>query len=119
VKIRSQRFYDQMQAFVWNGSRAQASKDAHDDLIMSLAIGTWLVSGENVNSEQSMSMAYAMLKATAVGNRSFDSLPGGINSVKPVPNPHMSGMTPQQYAKPRDPSQVRNVDVSDFSWLYK
>ena len=119
IKTRSQRFYDQMQAFVWNGSRAQASKDAHDDLIMSLAIGAWLVSGENAHSEQSMSMAYAMLKATAVGNRSIDSLPGGMNTVKPVPNPHMNGTLPQQYVKPRDPSQVRNADVSDFSWLYK
>jgi hypothetical protein len=37
IKIYSQRTYDQMQAFIWNGSKAQASRDAHDDLILSLA----------------------------------------------------------------------------------
>jgi hypothetical protein len=115
----SQRLYDQFQAFIWNGSKAQASKDAHDDLIMSLAIGTWLVAGDGGFSEQGMSMAMAMLKATYRGNRSIAELPGGINDVKPVISPHAMGYTPQQVAKPRDPSQVKHADVTDFSWLYK
>lgn len=115
----SQRLYDQFQAFIWNGSKAQASKDAHDDLIISLAIGTWLVAGDGGYSEQGMNMAMAMLKATQRGNRSFSDLPGGINDVKPVISTHAMGYTPQQVAKPRDPSRVKHADVSDFSWLYK
>jgi hypothetical protein len=119
LRTYSQRLYDQLQAFVWNGSKAQAAKDAHDDLVMSLAIGVWLTMGDSPYNEQSMTMAYAMLKSTGVGNRKIDSLPGGINDVRPVPNPHMLGSTPQQFSRPRDPSNIRHADVSDFSWLYK
>lgn len=119
LKTYSQRLFDQLQAFVWNGSKAQAAKDAHDDLIMSLAIGTWLVSGDSPYSEQSMNMAYAMLKATAVGSRQLGDLPGGINDVRPVPNPHMQGFTPQNVNKPRSPESLKGIAVTDFSWLYK
>lgn len=115
----SQRLYDQFQAFVWNGSKASASKDSHDDLIMSIAIAAWLASGEGMPSDQAVDMAMAMLKATQRGSRSISDLPGGINDVRPVANPHMQGLTPQQISKPRDHSQIRGVDVSDFSWLYK
>jgi len=115
----SQRLYDQFQAFVWNGSKASAAKDAHDDLIISLAIGCWLASGAGAPNDKSMTMAYAMLKATQRGNRTFDELPGGINDVKPVFNQHMRGFTPQQLSKPRDASDVRGIDLTDFSWLYK
>ena len=119
LKTYSQRLYDQLQAFIWNGAKAQASKDAHDDLIMSLAIGSWLVAGDSAYSEQSMSMAYAMLKATAVGNRGLDTLPGGINDVRPVPNPHIQGFTPDKVHQPRKPEDIKHVDVSDFSWLFR
>lgn len=119
LKTYSQRLYDQLQAFVWNGSKAQAAKDAHDDLIMGLAIGAWLVSGDTAFSEQSVNMAYAMLKATARGNRGMESLPGGINDVRPVPNPHIQGFTPYNVNKPRPSESVKHGNVTDFSWLYK
>jgi Terminase large subunit, T4likevirus-type, N-terminal len=119
LKTYSQRLYDQLQAFIWNGSKAQAAKDAHDDLIMSIAIGAWLVAGDGGFSEQGMSMAMAMLKATHRGNTPIDSLPGGINDVRPVPNPHIQGFTPYNVNKPRKPEDVKNVSVTDFSWLYK
>jgi hypothetical protein len=119
LKTYSQRLFDQLQAFVWNGSKAQAAKDAHDDLIMSLAIGAWLVAGTSGDSEQGMAMAMAMLKATSVGNRGIESLPGGIQDVRPVTNPGLHGVTPQNVAKPRSPEQTRIANVRDFSWLYK
>lgn len=119
LKIHSQRVFDQLQAFVWNGSKAQAAKDAHDDLIMGLAIGVWLVSGDSAYNEQGVAMAYAMLKATGISNRRIDELPGGINDVKPVPNPHIQGYTPDSVHKPRNPESVRHTSVTDFSWLFK
>jgi len=115
----SQRLYDQFQAFVWNGSKAQAAKDAHDDLIMSVAIGSWLVAGDSGYNEQGMNMAMAMLKATQKGNHSYADLPGGINSVRPVISTHSMGYTPQQIMKPRDSSEIKHADVTDFSWLYR
>ncbi len=119
LKTYSQRLFDQLQAFIWNGAKAQASKDAHDDLIMSLAIGTWLVAGEVGTDTQGMAMAMAMLKATAVGNRSINDLPGGMNQVRPVPNSQIQGFTPDKVHQPRKPEDVKHTDVSDFSWLFK
>lgn len=119
LKTYSQRLYDQLQAFVWNGAKAQAAKDAHDDLIMSLAIGTWLTIGDSGHTEQGMAMAMAMLKATAVGNRNFNDLPGGMNQVRPVPNSQIQGFSPDKVHQPRKPEDIKHVDVSDFSWLFK
>jgi hypothetical protein len=120
VKVYSQRLYDQLQAFIWNGNRAQAAKDAHDDLIMSLAIGTWLVAGESNNNDQAMAVAMAMLKATKVHRN--ENMPGDLSSARPLTNPAIKGLippNPRDVHKPRDPSQVKHVDVSDFSWLYR
>ena len=121
LKTYSQRLFNQLQAFVWNGSKAQAAKDAHDDLIMSLAIGTWLVAGDGSSTDQGMNMAMAMLKATSRGGRDMSELPGGLNDVRPVANPHIYGFTPHNVHKPRNPETVKNASSSttDFSWLYK
>jgi len=118
VKVYSQRLYDQLQAFIWNGNKAQAAKDAHDDLIMSLAIATWLTAGESGVNNAAAAMSYAILKATKVERK--DQLPGDITSVKPLVNPAIKGLNPtsKDVHKPRDPSQIKHTDVSDFSWLY-
>jgi hypothetical protein len=119
LKTYSQRLYDQMQAFIWNGNKPQAQKDAFDDLILSLAIGTWLVEGGNGISQQNAALAMAMLSSTGVQRRDSNQMPGGVNSVQPLVNPHIRGFNPHNVHKPRDPAQVRHADVSDFSWLYK
>jgi len=119
LKVYSQRLYDQLQAFVWNGSKAQAAKDAHDDLIISLAIAAWLVAGDSGVNEQATALAMAMLKATKVERN--NNMPGDINSAQPLVNPNIRGLNPnsRDVLKPKDPSQVRHVDISDFSWLYR
>jgi hypothetical protein len=119
IKVYSQRLYDQLQAFVWNGNKAQAAKDAHDDLIMSLAIAAWLVVGESGGNEQAMAMAMAMLKATKVERK--DQMPTDIANVRPVAKHSMQsfGANPRDAFKPRDHSTVAHNDASDFSWLYR
>ena len=118
IKTYSQRLYDQLQAFIWNGSKAQASKDAHDDLIMSLAIATWLVAGDSSLNSQGAALAMAMLKATKVERR--NEMPGNINAAQPLVNPNIKGYNPRpkDVYKPQDPANIKHVDVSDFSWLY-
>lgn len=114
LKTSSQRLYDQMQAFVWNGSKAQASKDAHDDLIMSLAIGTWLIAGSGNVSGQSLDMMYAMLNATRVVKRDINDVTNH-NQVRPVMSSQMYGSNPM-----RPKQQQLSIGVPpDFSWLYK
>jgi len=125
LKSHSRRLYDQLQAFVWNGNKPMAGKDSHDDLIMSLAIGCWLVEGGEGISEQAKQMAYAMLAATAVSRKDINAMPGNVNEAQPLVNPNIRGINAMQSVyRPRDPSQTapRNPlqrDVSDFSWLLR
>lgn len=119
LKTYSQRLYDQLQAFVWNGNKPMASKDSYDDLIMSLAIGLWLVEGGTALNQQQVAMAYAMLKATGVEHRDSRDLPRGVNQVQPLVNPQIRGHNPHLVHRARHPSQTRAADHSDFSWLYK
>jgi len=126
LKCHSQRLYDQLQAFIWNGNKPMASKDSHDDLIMSLAIGSWLLDGGSNVNESAMAMAYAMLKATKIESRAATSLPS--NSVQSFVNPNIraaNGINAANVYKLREPSQVNHIDansdphVSDLSWLYR
>lgn len=119
LKTYSQRLYDQLQAFIWNGNKPMASKDAYDDLIMSLAIGCWLLEGGTTLNQQQVDMAYAMLKATCILRRNIDEMPGNIQSAQPLVNPAIRGFNPQSVRKPQHASQVRAYDHSDFSWLYR
>lgn len=119
LKTYSQRLYDQLQAFVWNGNKPMASKDAYDDLIMSIAIGCWLLEGNAGLNGHAVAMALAMGKATMVSRRDTSQLPGKINTVQPLVNPQIRGMNPSNVHRPRDPASIRHADVSDFSWLMK
>lgn len=119
LKIYSQRTYDELQGFVWHGAKAQASRDSHDDLVMSLAIGMWLINGGSATNEQGRELAMAMLKATGVARRDSNQMPGNVNSASPLVNPAIRGMNPYNVHKPRDPSQIKHVDVSDFNWLLR
>lgn len=115
----SQRLYDQLQAFIWSGSKPMALKDAHDDLIMSVAIGAWIIGGGHGLSAHAINMATAMLNASSVSRTNQSDLPGGIDTVKPLVNPAISGVNPRNVHKPRSPEHVRHVDISDFSWLLR
>ena len=122
LKTYSQRLYDQLQAFVWNGNKPSAGKDSYDDLVMSIAIGCWLVEGSEGVSEQAKAMAYAILKATRVNRKDLNQMPGGINDAQPLVNPNIRGMNAHSVYRPRDGSKVapRNPyqrSVTDFSWL--
>lgn len=123
LKSYSRRLYDQLQAFVWNGNKPMAGKDSFDDLIMSLAIGCWLVEGGEGISEQGRAMAYAMLEASRVHRKDAINL-GGINEAQPLVNPNIKGMNANSVYRPREASQVASQnpnlnDVSDFSWLLR
>ena len=117
---RSQRLIQQLQAFVWQGAKPQALRDSHDDLIISLAIAAYIVGGAYQIDAKQAAHAIAMLKATSISRRDQSQLPG--DDVRPLVNPQITGMTPSNVYKPRDPAQVKHVktrDINDFSWLLK
>ena len=61
--IRSSRTYEEIKTFTWNTGRAQAKRGFNDDLVMSLAIGTWLYDASSDYSKSSKNLNDAMLKA--------------------------------------------------------
>jgi hypothetical protein len=67
IIIRSHRCLDELKTFVYMGSKAQAMKGKNDDLIMALAIGTWLYEqNEQKKENEHCSMVIAMLAAFGV-----------------------------------------------------
>lgn len=119
LRVYSRRLYEQLQAFLWFGNKPMAAKGAFDDLVMSLAIGTWLLEGGGLGNRDSEAMANAMLAATSVNKRPSTTLPYDVNTIKPLVNPQIVGSNPYTVARPRHPSQVRSLDHSDFRWLLR
>ena len=128
LKIKSQRLYDQLQSFIWAGSRPQASRDSYDDLVISLAIGAWFLEGSGgVVADQAHAMAYALLNATTVQSRDIKVLPGisppqmtqrdarsMMNNMNPLKGTPVE-LAPDHLVKRLD----RIGDFLDYSWLYR
>lgn len=66
IKIYSMRFANEMDTFVFNGKRGQATKGKHDDLIMALAIGLQIFdpngASQGFNDPSSMAIQLAMIQ---------------------------------------------------------
>ena len=123
MKSYSQRLFDQMQSFVWEGDKAKAGKDSYDDLVISLAIGGWLLDGGQGLSEQAKAMAYAMMHATRVDRKDVNQMPGNINEAQPLVNPNIAGINAHSVMRPRNPHELIKSPyarmVTDYSWLTK
>ena len=115
----SQRLYDQLQAFVWNGNKPEALKDNYDDLVMSISIGAWLVEGGAETSEHNMAIAIAMLKASTVDRRDQRTMPGGIDDVVPIMNHQIMSAQPHNVHRAKRADQAGRGFASDFRWLYR
>jgi len=64
LKTYSSRFYEELKVFaVGNDGRASARRGYNDDLVMSLAIGTWLFDASSDYSKNSKAINEAMLNA--------------------------------------------------------
>jgi len=61
IRVYSSRFYEEVKTFVWKGSKPQAMRGKHDDLVMSLAIGIWLYDTSNFHSKSSSDINKAIL----------------------------------------------------------
>lgn len=117
---RSTRLIQQLKAFVWQGAKPQALRDSHDDLIISLAIAAYIVGGAYKMDGKQSEHAIAVLRAMSMNKRDQSILPG--DEVRPLVNPQISGMTPSNVYKPRDPKLIQHArahEISDFSWLLR
>ena len=73
IKTYSQRLYSELKTFIWNGKKITAMKGYNDDLIMSIAIGSW-IAGNNTNTYNTtqIEQADAILKGMEINNTSVN-----------------------------------------------
>ena len=76
IFIPSSRFYEEVKVFTWQSGRVQAKKGFNDDLVISLAIGSWLYDASADYSQTSKKVNDAMLSAFSVKIKQYNDTPG-------------------------------------------
>jgi hypothetical protein len=78
----SSRFYEELKVFTWQSGRVQARKGFNDDLVISLAIGSWLFDSGGDYSKSSKALNDAMLSGFSVSATEYQ---GNAGKIKPLP----------------------------------
>jgi hypothetical protein len=79
--VYSSRFYEELKVFAVNANgRASARRGYNDDLVMSLAIGTWLFDASADYSKNSKALNDAMLKAMSRNTNAYGDTPDVVNT---------------------------------------
>ena len=113
IRCYSQRLYDELKTFVWKGQKAQAMRGQHDDLVMSLAIGTWLFDLYGGGGSSRADLNKAMLAGFSTESRSAKELSNDQN--KPFPLNPFKPVKQDQWEKGN-----KNFDSrSAYDWLLK
>jgi hypothetical protein len=115
----SSRLYSQLQTFVWVDGKATSQGSSHDDLVMSAAIGAWLVDVTCGTSKNAYDLSSTLIKMMSVSVKDVSAVNGAYNNVGPPQTPQarvFSGM----FGAPRQ--QQNNVSdenraITDLSWL--
>ena len=119
IKTRSQRLYAELKTFVWNGKKITAMKGYNDDLVMSLAIGCWLLdSNSNTYNVSQMQHSDALLKGMQVNNTKInDTVISPFYSNKQnTTNPFIPVILPEgKFAGQSD--ITRKSPLGDLRWL--
>jgi hypothetical protein len=119
IKSRSQRLYTELKTFVWNGKKASAMKGYNDDLVISLAIGCWLLdSNSDTYNVAQIQHADALLKGMQVNNTDVNNTiisPFYRNKQTSV-NPFIPVILPEgKFAGQKD--ITRKNPLGDLRWL--
>ena len=81
LAVYSSRFYEELKVFAVNSDgRASARRGYNDDLVMSLAIGTWLFDASADYSKNSKALNVAMLSAMSRNTTPYSDTPEAVNS---------------------------------------
>ena len=81
LAVYSSRFYEELKVFaVGTDGRASARRGYNDDLVMSLAIGTWLFDASADYSKNSKALNDAMLKAMSRNTTPYGDTPEAVNT---------------------------------------
>jgi hypothetical protein len=120
IKIYSIRFYEELKTFIWKGNKVQAMKGYNDDLIMSLAIGTWLYDTSPEYSGNSKILNDAMLRGMKFERNTYDDLPEAILSGRPDSSKLENPKTTSKTGAKRPTGWGNKLNISaDHDWLIK
>jgi hypothetical protein len=109
--IRSSRTYEELKTFTWNTGRAEAKRGFHDDLVMSLAIGTWLYDSSSDYSKGSKGLNNAMLLAMSSKKNIYEDV---MSDPRDKLDPEK-----KKYENLRKNKNGNNKIPHDFLWVIK
>lgn len=113
IKIYSSRFYEESKRFVWKGQKAEAIQGYNDDLVMSLAIGNYIMDTEYADIGTSRDINKAMLAAMSVNSTTYEQNRYSKSASELANNNEIkknSQINPHDVKK----TQIKN---SEFWWL--
>jgi hypothetical protein len=116
---KSTRLYSELKTFVWNGKKVAAMKGYNDDLVMSLAIGSWLSeSNSNTYNVSQIQQADAILKGMSINNTNISktSMSPFYNSKQNSVNPMIPVFMPESKFGTNEKPSKKNP-LGDLSWL--
>lgn len=119
----SRRLYEQMNTFIWNNGKAMASSEAHDDLVISAAIGVWIADGGTKVKESNVALTQALLRASSVRSRTRSETFEELDEIKPLVSPNIIGSNPYSVYRPKNLPNSKKKQTSNkrplnnFSWL--
>jgi hypothetical protein len=113
LRCYSARLYEELKTFVWKGQKAQAMNGQHDDLVMSLAIGSWLFDLYGAGGESRADLNKAILAGMSTESRpATDITP---ERPPPIPANPFKPVNQESWEKGN-----KNFDPQrDYDWLIK
>lgn len=116
----SSRFYEELKVFTWNTGRAEARSGFNDDLVMSLAIGSWILEGASDYSKSSAGLNEAMLAAMSKNQRTYNETPSQVLTPTGVysSSPNKESLN-KNIRQDLINAKSRSNIPSDFLWIIK
>jgi len=117
--VKSSRTFEELKTFSWSTGRAEAKRGYNDDLVMSLAIGTWLFDSSSDYSKSSKQLNSSMLAAMSMRQTTYNDTPDSIvnNSYK---NTDKKNVDKSSSSQKRVNSNGKMSKISsDYMWLIK
>ena len=86
ITINSQRTFQELKTFIWKNGRAEAQRSYNDDLVLSLAISTWIRDTVLEESSRDLNYKRAFLNSMIITNTKINTTIPGMEGYKSVEN---------------------------------
>lgn len=122
LRVYSSRFYEEIKTFVWTGSKAQASKGNNDDLVISLAIGVWLLGDGLDAGKEKVETTKCLLSCLSISKKDLSQTQLAVlDEVRPLGS-MVASLPPPMYIGSVSPGQssfTKGLTQQDLLWVLK